>query len=181
MLETKQEIIGDRYQIKSQLSHKAGRKTLLALDLATNQQVTIEILQFDNLFEWDDLKLFEREAKTLKNINHSATPKYLDYFEIDNEEIRGFALVQTYIDAPSLEIAIRQGRKFTEAELIELAQKLLAILKYLHSFNPPVIHRDIKSTNKSCDRTIVYLSRSNLKITNCLRDLSDSYLKLICA
>ena len=96
MLETKQEIIGDRYQIKSQLSHKAGRKTLLALDLATNQQVTIEISQFDNLFEWDDLKLFEREAKTLKNINHSATPKYLDYFEIDNEEIRGFALVQTY-------------------------------------------------------------------------------------
>ncbi|MEO1342298.1 MAG: serine/threonine-protein kinase, partial [Cyanobacteria bacterium J06635_13] len=136
-----------RYQIEKKLSHKAGRQTLLALDLVTHQQVVIKILQFDSLFEWDDLKLFEREAKTLKNLNNPAIPKYLGYFEIDNEQIQGFALVQTYIDAPSLEDTIRQGRKFTEAELIELAQKLLKILDYLHSSNPPVIHRDIKPSN----------------------------------
>ena len=139
--------IGDRYQIESQLSHKAGRKTLLALDLVTHQQVILKILQFNDLFQWDDLKLFEREAKTLKNLNHRCIPEYLDYFEIDNEQMRGFALMQTYIDAPSLEDTIQQGRKFTEAELIELAQKLLAILDYLHSSNPPIIHRDIKPSN----------------------------------
>ena len=58
-----------------------------------------------------------------------------------------YALVQTYIDAPSIENIIQQGRKFTEAELIELAEKLLTILDYLHSCNPPIIHRDIKPSN----------------------------------
>ena len=134
------------YQIQKQLSHKAGRSTYIALDTRSDELVIIKILQFDRLFQWDDLKLFEREAKTLKNLNHPAIPKYLDYFEIDSDRIRGFALVQTYIDAPSLEDTIQQGRKFTEAELIELAQKLLTILDYLHSSNP-LIHRDIKPSN----------------------------------
>ena len=140
-------ILDNRYQIQQKLSHKAGRQTLLAKEIESQELVIIKLLQFDSLFQWDDLKLFEREAKTLKNLNHPAIPKYLDYFEVDNEQIRGFALVQTYIDAPSLAEIIQQGRKFTEAEIIELAQKLLTMIDYLHSSNPPVIHRDIKPSN----------------------------------
>ncbi len=140
-------MLDNRYQIQQKLSHKAGRQTLLAKEIESQKLVIIKLLQFDSLFQWDDLKLFEREAKTLKNLNHPAIPKYLDYFEVDNEQIRGFALVQTYIDAPSLAEIIQLGRKFTEAEIIELAQKLLTILDYLHSSNPPVIHRDIKPSN----------------------------------
>ena len=140
-------VLDNRYQIQQKLSHKAGRQTLLAKEIESEKLVIIKLLQFDSLFQWDDLKLFEREAKTLKNLNHPAIPKYLDYFEVDNEQIQGFALVQTYIDAPSLVEIIQQGRKFTEAEIIQLAQKLLTILDYLHSSNPPVIHRDIKPSN----------------------------------
>ncbi len=55
--------------------------------------------------------------------------------------------MQTYIDAPSLETVIKQGRKFTEAEAVELADRLLSILIYLHEQHPPVIHRDIKPSN----------------------------------
>ena len=61
----------DRYKIKQQLSHKASRKTLLAKDTQSQKLVIIKLLQFDSLFQWDDLKLFEREAKTLKNFHHS--------------------------------------------------------------------------------------------------------------
>ena len=147
MLDTIGNRISDRYKLVKQLRNKAGRSTYLAEDIQANRQVIIKILQFDNLFKWDDLKLFEREAKTLKNLDHPAIPKYLDYFEVDNDLFCGFALVQTYIDAPNLEDLIQQGRKFTEAELIELAQKLLEILDYLHSYHPPVIHRDIKPSN----------------------------------
>ena len=147
MLDIKENSISDRYLIKEKLSQKAGRQTFLAFDPVTSKQVIVKILQFDNLFKWDDLKLFEREAKTLKNLNHPAIPKYLDYFEVDTDLIRGFALVQSYIDAPNLEKVIQQGRKFTETELIELAQKLLEILDYLHSYHPPIIHRDIKPSN----------------------------------
>jgi serine/threonine protein kinase len=138
-------ILANRYQIQSQLSQKAGRRTFLALDNQSQDLVIIKLLRFDADFQWDDLKLFEREADTLKNLNHPAIPQYLDYFEV--EEMGSFALVQTYIDAPSLETAVKQGRKFSADEVIELADRLLSILTYLHSQHPPIIHRDIKPSN----------------------------------
>jgi serine/threonine protein kinase len=140
-------IINNRYKILRQLSSKAGRQTFLAQDLCSNSLAVIKILFFDNDFQWDDLKLFEREVDTLKCLEHLAIPKYLDYFEIEEAEIRGFALVQTYIDAPSLDSVIMDGRKFSEAEIVELADKLLSILQYLHEQEPPIIHRDIKPSN----------------------------------
>ncbi len=141
------QIICDRYQLTKQLSNKAGRSTYLAQDLQGGGQVVIKILEFNEIFTWDDLKLFEREAQTLKNISHSNIPDYLDYFEIDTPKSQGFALVQSYITAPSLEELISQGIKFTELEIIDLAKKLLKILNYLHQLNPPIIHRDIKPSN----------------------------------
>ncbi len=140
-------ILADRYQIRKQLSHKAGRRTFLARDLQSEDLVIIKILRFDPDFQWDDLKLFEREASTLKNLNHPAIPKYLDYFDVDEPDLRGFALVQTYIDARSLESIIRSGQKFSEVEIIELADRVLSILTYLHQQHPPVIHRDLKPSN----------------------------------
>jgi serine/threonine protein kinase len=140
-------ILADRYQVREQLSKKSGRSTFLAQDLESQDLVIIKILRFDPDFQWDDLKLFEREALTLQNLDHPAIPKYLDYFDLDEPDIRGFALVQTYIEAPSLESIIKSGRKFSESEVIELADRLLSILTYLHEQIPPVIHRDIKPSN----------------------------------
>lgn len=141
------ERIGDRYQIKRKLSNKPGRQTLLVEDLVTQKLIVVKVLWFHELFQWSDLKLFEREAETLRHLDHPAIPKYLDYFEIEHDGIHGFALVQTYIEAPSLGATIEQGRKFSEDELIELATKLLEILSYLHQQHPPVIHRDLKPSN----------------------------------
>jgi serine/threonine protein kinase len=145
------ELIGQtlhqRYQIRSQLGRKAGRRTLLAFDATTEIQVVIKLLIFDRDFDWQDLKLFEREAETLKSIDHPAIPRYLDSFEFELVEYRGFALVQTYIDAQSLDVATSSGRRWSEAELKQVTQSLLKILDYLHSQNPPVIHRDIKPSN----------------------------------
>ncbi|MEM8723015.1 MAG: serine/threonine-protein kinase [Cyanobacteria bacterium P01_G01_bin.39] len=137
----------ERYQIKRKISHKAGRSTYVAHDSETGEQVVIKILEFNDLFSWDDFKLFEREAQILQNLSHPNIPNYLDYFEISESDHQGFALVQTCIDAPSLAELIERGIKFSETEIIQLAEKLLDILDYLHGLNPPVIHRDIKPSN----------------------------------
>jgi serine/threonine protein kinase len=136
-------ILHDRYQVRELLTQKAGRRTFLALDLESQNLVILKIIRFNSDFQWDDLKLFEREATTLRNLYHPAIPRYLDYFETTD----GFALVQTYINAPSLENLIRSGRKFSESEVVELADQLLNILSYLHNQLPPVIHRDLKPSN----------------------------------
>lgn len=141
------ELFCERYQIQRQLGKKAGRRTLLARDIQTQEFVVLKLLTFGSDFEWETLKLFEREAKTLRNLSHSAIPRYLDYFELDLPEHKGFALVQSYIDAPSVEEALKAGRIFNEAELQQLATALLDVLIYLHGQQPPVIHRDLKPSN----------------------------------
>jgi serine/threonine protein kinase len=140
-------ILADRYQILEQLNYKTSRQTFLARNLQSQDLVIVKILRFDNDFKWDDHKLFEREASTLQNLHHPAIPEYLDYFDLDEPTCRGFALVQTYIEAPSLESVVKAGRKFSEEEVIELADRILTVLAYLHQQIPSVIHRDIKPSN----------------------------------
>lgn len=91
------QILGDRYEIQQQLAKKAGRRTLLARDLVTQELVVVKLLSFGSDFEWDELKLFEREAETLKALSHPAIPRYLDYVELDTQNGKAFALVQTYV------------------------------------------------------------------------------------
>ncbi|MBD2596132.1 serine/threonine protein kinase [Nostoc sp. MBR 210] len=142
-----EQILGDRYEIQQQLGKKAGRRTFVARDLTTQELVIIKLLSFNSDFEWDDLKLFEREAETLKSLSHPAIPRYIDYFEVNSPTIKGFALVQTYIPSQTLEQCLQSGRSFTEVEVKQIATAILEILIYLHCLNPPVIHRDLKPSN----------------------------------
>ncbi|QSJ19469.1 serine/threonine protein kinase [Nostoc sp. UHCC 0702] len=141
------QILQQRYEIQQQLGKKAGRRTLLAHDLETQQLVIIKLLTFSSDFAWEDLKLFEREAETLKAIDHPAIPRYLDYFELNSSSNRGYALVQSYVKGQSLEEYMTTGRKFRETEIKKIAKSLLEILTYLHGRQPPIIHRDIKPSN----------------------------------
>jgi serine/threonine protein kinase len=141
------DVLCDRYQIQQQLGKRAGRQTLLARDLTTGELVVVKLLSFGSDFEWEHLKLFEREAKTLKALSHPAIPRYLDYLELDLPTGKGFALVQTYVEGKSLEEHLKAGRTFTEASVKQLGKALLEILIYLHGLKPPVIHRDIKPSN----------------------------------
>jgi serine/threonine protein kinase len=140
-------ILAERYEVQRQLGKQTGRQTLLARDLQTQKLVVLKQLFLGSDFEWQDLKLFEREAETLKTLSHPAIPRYLDYLEIDEPDSKGFALVQTYVEGKTLEEHLTAGRTFSESEVKELAKSLLAILMYLHEQNQPVIHRDIKPSN----------------------------------
>lgn len=141
------EILRERYEVQQQLGKKSGRKTLLARNLETQELVVIKLLTFSIDLEWDDLKLFEREAETLQALCHPAIPRYLNYFELDLPNAKGFALVQSYLEGGSLEDHLKSGRTFSELEVRQLAKALLEILVYLHGRQPPVIHRDIKPSN----------------------------------
>ncbi|MEL6460071.1 MAG: serine/threonine protein kinase, partial [Cyanobacteria bacterium J06621_15] len=71
----KSEILGSRYSIQEQLGKKPGRYTYLALDQETENLVVVKLLKLDSDFEWDSLKLFEREAQILRNLTHPLIPQ----------------------------------------------------------------------------------------------------------
>ena len=138
---------GDRYRPLSWLGQRGGRQTLVAQDLATGQKVVVKILGFGEGFAWDDLKLFEREAELLRSLDHPGIPRYLDYFDLEAPNLKGFALVQSYIEARSLAQHLQAGRTFSEEEIGQISDAMLQILDYLHHRQPAVIHRDIKPSN----------------------------------
>ncbi|MEQ9551082.1 MAG: protein kinase [Coleofasciculus sp. G3-WIS-01] len=58
-----------------------------------------------------------------------------------------FGLVQDYIPGDSLQTLLDQGKRFTEADVCQIAESILEILIYMHELSPPVFHRDIKPSN----------------------------------
>ncbi len=120
-----QAIIKKGYEIQRQLAKKAGRRTLLARDVNSGELVVIKLLAFSNDFSWEDLKLFEREAQTLQTLQHPAIPRYVDYFELNTNGGKTYALVQSYIEGESLEEHLQAKGKFTETEIKNIAQSLL--------------------------------------------------------
>lgn len=91
-------------------------------------------------------ELFEREAKTLRSLNHPQIPKYLDFFIDDSNGEDKLYLIMEYIPGDTLEDLLNK-QKFNESDSIEFAKKVTNVLEYLHSFSPPIIHRDVKPRN----------------------------------
>jgi serine/threonine protein kinase len=145
-----EQILQDRYQIQRQLGNNGIRQTWLAKDLQAsdgkNSTVVVKLLAFGGTVQWDDLKLFEREAQILKQLNHRRIPRYIDYFCIDDRTL-WFALIQEYIPGESLKEKLAVGKRFTEKRARKIAVEVLNILNYLHELNPGVLHRDIKPSN----------------------------------
>ncbi|MBD2129722.1 serine/threonine protein kinase [Microcoleus sp. ZQ-A2] len=151
MLQAKQLLQG-RYCLQHSLGQNAGRQTWRAEDQKETppHPVIVKLLAFSPQMQWDEFKLFEREAQVLKTLNHPRIPKYRDYFSLDQhlgEGLCWFALVQDSIPGYSLEQRLDESQRFSEEQVKSIATQVLEILIYLHGLNPPVLHRDIKPSN----------------------------------
>lgn len=142
MLEVHQ-VLGDRYQLQKSLSSNPIRQTWLAVDKECQEQVVVKLLTFGAAVDWTNVKLFEREAEVLKQLNYPQIPQYRDYFCQDSQ----FVLVENYISGAAFKDLLAQGKEFSELEIETIAKEILQILIYLHEQNPPVLHRDIKPSN----------------------------------
>ena len=147
-----QQLLQGRYQLQQQLGQNRGRQTWLAQDVEVSpaESVIVKLLAFNPQMQWDEFKLFEREAQVLKQLNHPRIPRYRDYFSLDKDTGAGlcwFGLVQQYIPGTSVQQLLKQGKRFPETEVQKIAKEVLEILIYLHGLDPPVVHRDIKPSN----------------------------------
>lgn len=88
-------------------------------------------------------ELFEREARTLKGLNHSGIPQYYDFFVEGGKKY----LAMQLIHGQDLEQRVLIAGPVAPKQAIEWMMQTCDILDYIHSCDPPLIHRDIKPAN----------------------------------
>ena len=81
------DVISSRYRIASLLGKGGMSETYEAEDLTSHQRVALKVLSLRQMTEWKTLELFEREAKTLAQLDHPGIPNYLDSFHLDVDSV----------------------------------------------------------------------------------------------
>jgi hypothetical protein len=141
------DVIDNRYCIVRELGRGGTGVTYMAESLENGQKVALKELSLKGLKDWKQIERFEREARTLEGLNHPAIPDYVDYFQVDTADNRLFYLAQEIAAGTSLADLVESGWRADEVESRRIAESVLEVLDYLHTLNPPVIHRDIKPQN----------------------------------
>ena len=114
--------------------------------LAVDQRLGSAVALKRTFFADDEMLggAFEREAKILARLRHAVLPKVSDHFT-DNEEQ---FLVMEHISGDDLFKRLEMAKKpFPLSWVLFWADQLLDALSYLHTNEPPIIHRDIKPQN----------------------------------
>jgi serine/threonine-protein kinase len=88
-------------------------------------------------------ELFDREATTLKALNHRGIPRFYDFFIETGRKY----LVMELLHGQDLERRVRQHGVVSPRQAIAWMIQTCEVLEYLHNRNVPIIHRDIKPGN----------------------------------
>jgi serine/threonine protein kinase len=134
-------LLQERYRVVQQVGKGGMGEVYLAMDERFQSSVAIKRAFFDDA---EMCKAFRREAKLLNHLRHTALPKVSDHFSEGDEQF----LVMEFIEGFDFaELLTRRKVPFPLSDVLRWADELLDALDYLHTQEPPVIHRDIKPPN----------------------------------
>jgi serine/threonine-protein kinase len=144
------EILRGRYRIIKQLGRGGMGAVYEAYDNVFDttialKEILIDLTKITTAKQQQLVRhAFEREAKILALVKHEAFPHVRDYFiEVDRQY-----LVMELVDGEDLgSLLERRQSAFPLANVLHWSTQLLDALDYLHTLNPPIIHRDIKPQN----------------------------------
>jgi tRNA A-37 threonylcarbamoyl transferase component Bud32 len=88
-------------------------------------------------------EMFQREAKLLSRVNHPSIVKLLDYFVEGGRHY----MVLEHIAGTNIRSLVIDHGALKEQTVREYCQVLAQVLLYLHTLQPPVVHRDITPEN----------------------------------
>jgi serine/threonine protein kinase len=135
-------MIQNRYLVVQSIGKGGMGEVYLSVDQRLGSAVALK-----RTFYTEDNTLaaaFEREARILARLRHPVLPKVIDHFVENGDQF----LVMEHISGDDLSKRLELANKpFPLSWVMFWADQLLDALSYLHSHEPPIIHRDIKPQN----------------------------------
>jgi serine/threonine protein kinase len=149
MMETRklaaETVLQDRYRILSLLNRGGMGRVYLAEDLRFRSRVAVKEAY---LTQEELRRAFAREAGLLHRLRHQVLPHVTDHF---TEGEAQYLVMQLFVGKDLEELLAEKlqetGAPFAVNQVLRWADQLLDALQYLHSHQPPVVHRDIKPQN----------------------------------
>jgi formylglycine-generating enzyme required for sulfatase activity len=133
------QVLNNRYRIVKLLGKGGFGAVYKAWDLQMNEPCAVK----ENLDSSRQAQ-FESEAKLLFKLRHQHLPAVHDHFVVPNQ---GQYLVMDFIEGEDLKQMVERSGPLAEDRAIEWMLQVCAALHYMHTRQPPVIHRDIKPDN----------------------------------
>ena len=93
--------------------------------------------------KWKNQIDFLAEPNMLKNLNHIGIVRIIDIFYEDDN----LYIVEDYIEGKTLKEHVNAKGPLSSELVEDISRQLCSILDYLHSFNPPIVYRDLKPSN----------------------------------
>jgi serine/threonine protein kinase len=143
---TSGKILDNRYLVREEIGSGGFGAVYLAEDTrfsGRNRAAIKKIVQTGDF----TAKAFHNEANLLYNLSHPNLPKVTNCFQEDDANY----IVMDFIAGEDLMQKLKKGARFTVEEVLQIADKVLDALEYLHSFS--IYHRDIKPHNIKIDET----------------------------
>lgn len=133
-------LLQNRYLIEKQIGEGGMGAVYLAIDQKFDSRVAIK----ETFYQDEHLRdAFGREARLLNSLHHPVLPHVSDFFTESDKHF----LVMEFIEGEDLSEILQREGAFAPADFLRWANQLLDALDYLHSQEPPIIHRDIKPQN----------------------------------
>lgn len=143
-------ILRGRYRIVSLLGQGETGAVYEAYDNVrdTNvalKEILIDLEKVSTITQQETLKhAFANQAKILAKVKHESLPQLRGYFS----EIDRHYLVMDLVDGEDVSEMLAKGKNsLSPDDVTNWADQLLDALDYLHTFAPPIIHRNIKPQN----------------------------------
>ena len=130
----------DRYEIIESIGEGGMGAVYLAHDESLDTQVAIKTNLNPGMHSE---RQFLREAQLLASLRHPNLPRVTDYFIEEDVQL----LVMDFVPGDNLSQRLKLDGAQKVEDVLDWAQQLGSALSYLHSHDPPIIHRDIKPGN----------------------------------
>lgn len=133
-------LLNNRYRVIGSL----GQGGMGAVYHAIDESLGVEVAVKENKIDDEDYnRQFKREANILANMRHPNLPRVTDHFVTED----GQYLVMDFIEGEDLRERLERDGPLLEKEAMVIGVALCDALSYLHTQDPPILHRDIKPGN----------------------------------